>query len=143
MKQGGYSCHVCCLRPESRGTVTLAIADSAGPPGVAFRVRSDPDNFCTPSAGVRLVRRVLAAPAQGGGQHAPDKRSDEEIGEVVGDRLSLTCQPVETCRMGSDDMAVVDAGLRGHGIEGLSAVDASIMPTLVGANTNAPTGMIT
>jgi choline dehydrogenase-like flavoprotein len=73
----------------------------------------------------------------------PEAQSDAEIGTYVRDRASGTLfHPVGTCKMGTDELAVVDSSLRVHGLDGLRVVDASIMPTLIGGNTNAPTIMI-
>jgi choline dehydrogenase-like flavoprotein len=72
-----------------------------------------------------------------------EARSDAELGGYVRDRASSTIfHPVGTCKMGADAMAVVDSSLRVHGLEALRVVDASVMPTLIGGNTNAPTIMI-
>ncbi len=68
--------------------------------------------------------------------------TDDQIRELLRRRVDTVYHPVGTCRMGSDGMAVVDAKLKVHGLQGLRVVDASVMPTLIGGNTNAPTIMI-
>jgi choline dehydrogenase-like flavoprotein len=80
-----------------------------------------------------------------GGRELPasaNARSDAEIEQFVRDRADTIYHPVGSCRMGSGEGAVVDAQLRVHGVAGLRVVDASIMPSIVGGNTNAPTIMI-
>ncbi|MFS8044032.1 MULTISPECIES: GMC family oxidoreductase [Xanthobacter] len=147
METDGYSCHVCCLRPKSRGTVGLASANPTDAPVIDFNFFSHPGDIETLVAGVRLVRKILAAPAFDKYRKeeihpGPDKQSDAEIAQAIKDKLGLVYHPVGTCKMGSDDMAVVDRTLRVHGMEGLRVIDASIMPTLTGSNTTAPTIMI-
>ena len=97
--------------------------------------------------GLRLARKILAAPAfepwRGEEVHpGPAALSDEDLLAKAKERLGLVYHPVGTCKMGADDLAVVDAELRVHGVDGLRVVDASIMPTLISGNTNAPTIMI-
>jgi len=69
-------------------------------------------------------------------------KTDADIERVLRGRADTVHHPVGSCKMGNDDLAVVDPRLRVHGLEGLRIVDASIMPTLIGGNTNAPTMMI-
>jgi choline dehydrogenase-like flavoprotein len=147
MRRDGYSCHMCCLRPKSRGTISLANANPATPPIIDHNFFSHPDDLKTMIAGIRLTRKILAAPAfdeyrideiHPGG----DKQSDEEIGLAIKEKLGIVYHPVGTCKMGNDEMAVVDSQLRVHGIKNLRVIDASIMPTLIGANTNATAIMI-
>jgi choline dehydrogenase len=147
MRQDGYSCHTCCLRPKSRGTVGLASANPVHPPVIDFKLLSDPDDLATLVAGVRLVRRILAAPAFDQYRKeeihpGADKQSDDAIGQAIRDRASVTEHAAGTCKMGTDDMAVVDAELRVRGLAGLRVVDSSIMPTLVGGNIYGPVVMI-
>lgn len=142
----GYSVHVCVLRPKSRGTVSLASADARVAPRIDPRFLSEPDDLRALVAGVRVAQRIAAAPAlaaQGGRTlYVPPHATDAQLGEVVARHADTIYHPVGTCRMGSDARAVVDTELRVRGVTGLRVVDASVMPTLIGGNTNAPTVMI-
>jgi choline dehydrogenase-like flavoprotein len=147
MAQSGYSCHVCVLRPKSRGRMTLRSADPKAPPRIELNFLDHPDDRKTLVEGIRIVRKILAASSfddYRGAEINPgsDAQDDEEILARCKDRLGLVYHPVGTCKMGNDDMAVVDDNLRVHGLESLRVVDASIMPTLIGGNTNAPTMVI-
>jgi choline dehydrogenase len=147
MTHDGYSCHVGCIRPKSRGTISLASANPNDPPIIDLNMLSHPDDLKCLIAGVRLVRKILAAPAfdkYRKEEYFPGKdvQSDDALGQAIKDKLGLEYHPAGSCKMGNDDMAVVDARLRVHGMEGLRVIDASIMPTLTGSNTNAPTIMI-
>jgi choline dehydrogenase len=147
MSHDGYSCHVCVLHPKSRGTVGLASADPAAAPVIDHNFFDHPEDIKTLVAGVRLGRRILAAPAFDKYRKeeihpGPDKQSDDAIAAACREKLGIVYHPVGTCKMGKDDMAVVDPHLRVRGLQGLRIVDASIMPTLTGGNTNAPTIMI-
>ncbi len=93
------------------------------------------------------MRQILRQPALAdlGGAELPmsaNARSDDEISRFIREHADTIYHPVGSCRMGSDSLAVVDAQLKVHGVRGLRVVDASIMPTIVGGNTNAPTMMI-
>jgi choline dehydrogenase len=145
----GYSLHVCNLRPKSRGEIRLSSADPLARPEIHANYLSDPegDDLRRMVDGVKLARRVLAAPAfdpYRGVELRPEPRcdTDDAIRAFVRRHAGTIYHPVGTCRMGADPLAVVDAELRVHGVQGLRVVDASVMPLLVGGNTNAPTVMI-
>ena len=143
----GYSLHVCHLRPRSRGEIRLNGGDPYDQPDIRPNYLSDPDDMERMVRGVRLARKVLAAPAfdrYRGKPLLPDGPcdTDAEVRQFVRQRAETIYHPVGTCKMGRDAQAVVDAELRVHGLQGLRVVDASIMPLLVGGNTNAPVIMI-
>ena len=143
----GYSLHVCNLRPGSRGEIRLASADPLAAPLIRANYLADPDDIEHLLRGVRLARRILAAPAfdaYRGDEIVPGRavQSDDEIRQFIRQQAETIYHPVGTCTMGNDAQAVVDAQLRVHGLTGLRVVDASIMPSLVGGNTNAATVMI-
>jgi choline dehydrogenase len=96
---------------------------------------------------VRIARALMTAPAMAALQTTelapgPSQTSDDDILAWIKDVAETTFHPVGTCKMGQDPMAVVDEQLRVHGIQGLRVADASIMPTLISGNTNAPAIMI-
>ncbi|MDN2567078.1 GMC family oxidoreductase N-terminal domain-containing protein [Aquibium sp. A9E412] len=144
----GYSCHVCVLRPHGRGTVRLASADPLAPPAIDPGYLGDARDAASLLRGVRLMRRILAAPAlapfRGREVHLEGVAEDDEaaLTRHIRARADTIYHPVGTCRMGSDADAVVDPALCVAGLEGLRVVDASVMPRLIGGNTNAPTIMI-
>jgi choline dehydrogenase len=144
----GFSCHVEVLRPYSRGTVKLASADPRVPPKIDPNFLADPRDLELLVKGVQLQMDILqSSPLQPwrGKMLYPVQR-DDTAGIIADIRARADTQyhPTSTCKMGpaSDALAVVDAQLRVHGLEGLRVVDASIMPTVTGGNTNAPTIMI-
>ncbi|VVD88699.1 Alcohol dehydrogenase [acceptor] [Pandoraea eparura] len=142
----GLSLHACVLHPKSRGRVTLASADMRDAPQIDPAFLQAQEDVDTLLRGVRVIRRILAAPslAQFGGEelHSRGIVSDEALTALIRARADTIYHPVGTCRMGSDAASVVDPELRVRGVEGLRVVDASIMPTLIGGNTNAPSMMI-
>jgi len=134
-------------RPVSRGRVTLASADPLDRPVIDPNYLDNPEDLRCAIAGVRWNLEILYASAFDdirGTEIAPgvDTRSDRDLEDFVRKAASTTWHPAGTCKMGRDELAVVDPELRVRGIDGLRVVDASIMPTLVGGNTNAPTIMI-
>jgi choline dehydrogenase len=143
----GVTLHACCLRPRSRGEVRLASADPLE------RAVIDPNYLASEYDlkilidGIRRGREILAAPAFRpwlGDERIPGSavQSDAELEQFIRVTAETEYHPVGTCKMGSDPLAVVDERLRVRGIERLRVIDASIMPTLVSGNTNAPTIMI-
>ena len=143
----GYSCHVCLLRPQSRGSVRLASRDPLAPPLIDPNFFGNPDDMQRMVKGFKLMRKLLGQPALAGygGQELPASakaQTDAEIEQFIRDYADTIYHPVGSCRMGNGPLDVVDAQLRVHGMEGLRVVDASIMPRVVGGNTNAPTIMI-
>jgi choline dehydrogenase-like flavoprotein len=144
----GISCHLCVVRPKSRGRVSLAGPDPLTPPLIDPAFLSDPDDTARMVRGVKLMRRLLQQPALAafGGQELPASataQTDEQIEQFIRTHADTIYHPVGSCRMGPDAQTdVVDAQLRVHGLQGLRVVDASIMPRIVSGNTNAPTIMI-
>jgi choline dehydrogenase-like flavoprotein len=143
----GYSCHVCLLRPHSRGSVRLASKDPAAPPVIDPNFLGERDDMDRLIRGFKLMRHILLQPALAG-THGQEQaasraaRSDAQIEHFIRDHADTIYHPVGSCRMGKGPLDVVDAQLRVRGIEGLRVVDASIMPRVVGGNTNAPVIMI-
>ena len=146
LSQHGFSCHVCVLRPESTGTVSLKSANYQDAPEIDFNLFSDKEgkDRTVLINGMRQLRKILTAPALA--QHYENEvhpgnafETDEQIFAKAKERIGTVFHPVGTCKMGSDAMAVVDNQLKVHGIDKLRVIDASIMPTLISGNTNAPT----
>lgn len=143
----GYSCHVCLLRPVSRGSLTLASKDPFAPPVIDPNFLGERDDLERLMRGFRLMRTLLQQPALaalGGHETARSARavSDLQVEQYIRDTADTVYHPVGTCRMGRGHLNVVDHELRVHGLAGLRVVDASIMPQVVSGNTNAPTIMI-
>jgi len=142
-----YSLHACVLRPKSRGGVKLNSADPVADPEISYNYLSHPDDLKGMINGFKFVRNLLNTKAFSAYKKkvlspSKDLQSDEEIEAFIRKKAETIYHPVGTCKMGNDDMAVVDDQLKVHGLEGLRVVDASIMPTLIGGNTNVPTMVI-
>lgn len=140
----GYSCHVCVLRPKSRGRVSLRSANPRDLAKIDLNFFSAPEDAKTLVNGIRSVRKIMATSAfdeyRGEEMHPGEAaQSDEAILKKCKERLGLVYHPVGTCKMGNDPMAVVDDELKVHGIDNLRVIDASIMPSITSGNTNAPT----
>ena len=145
----GFTFHICQLRPESRGRVGLASADPNADPTIFANYLATEEDRRAIREGVKMMREVASQAAlkpYRGAEFSPGEavQTDEEIDAWVRRSAETIYHPVGTCRMGAagDPLAVVDDQLRVQGIAGLRVVDASVMPTLVGGNTNAPTMMI-
>jgi choline dehydrogenase len=143
----GMTIAPCQLRPESRGSIHAKSVDPFAAPAIRPNFLSTETDCRTQIDGLKWGRRIAEAQALAAFtdvelRPGPDVRSDDELLHYARTTGATVYHPVGTCRMGSDGRAVVDAALRVHGIEGLRVVDASIMPTLVSGNTNAPAIMI-
>ena len=142
----GISCHVCVLRPRSRGSLTLQDANPLSAPKIDPNFLSGGDDLARTLKGGRLVHRLLNAPAfeaVGGETLYVDSNADDDaLLDDIRNRGDTIYHPVGTCRMGSDATAVVDPSARVCGVHALRVIDASIMPSLVSGNTNAPAIMI-
>jgi choline dehydrogenase-like flavoprotein len=142
----GYSIHTCVLRPKSRGTVRLATPDMRDAPIIDPRFLSEREDLDKLVAGVGLALRILRAPAMAGFDGPAFDGTGREEGDalipLIRAHADTIYHPVGTCRMGADEHAVLDPQLRVRGVEGLRVVDASIMPTLISGNTQAPSAMI-
>lgn len=143
---GGMSCHVCVLRPESRGSVTLGSADPMAPPVIDPNFLVTDTDVATMLAGFKMVREIMESPAlksiRGAEMFTKGITKDAALIEALRSRTDTVYHPVGTCRMGTDEAAVCDPNLKVCGIDNIWIADASIMPTLVSGNTNAPVVMI-
>ncbi len=142
-----FTASVCQLRPESRGRILPKSSDPAAYPAIHPNYLATPGDERTLLAGMKLSRRLAETEALRPYvaeeiRPGPDAKTDERLLDDARRTAATIYHPVGTCKMGSDAMAVVDARLRVHGIQGLRVVDASIMPTLTSGNTNAPVIMI-
>jgi len=143
----GFCLHVCDLYPHSRGRVFLHSADPFAPPAIDPGFLSDRRDLDTLVRGAKMAREIMLTPPMARYCEQElfgvrDGMSDDEWENHIRERADTIYHPVGTCRMGVDAESVVDPQLRVRGLEGLRVIDASVMPTLIGGNTNAPTIMI-
>ena len=138
---------VCNLRPTSRGHIRIKSADPDTYPAITLNYLCTDEDRKIAADGMRFTRRIMATKTLS--RFNPEEwkpglqvQSDEDLARAAGDLGTTIFHPVGTCKMGHDDMAVVDDRLTVHGIRGLRVVDASIMPRITSGNTNAPTVMI-
>lgn len=146
-KQPGITSTCCVMRPESRGSVHLRANDVSLEPRINFNFLSTESDRKKMIEAVRLQRKVFAAPAFDAYRLEEDipgaqVQSDEEILQFVRDYAQTVYHPVGTCKMGNDEMAVVNEKLQVHGIQRLRVADASVFPRLTSGNTNAAAIMV-
>ncbi|MGB5695521.1 MAG: GMC family oxidoreductase N-terminal domain-containing protein [Polyangiales bacterium] len=135
------------IYPKSRGEVLLKSNDPADAPSIDPHFLEDPEDLSLLITAIRKCREICAHPDLAehlGEELSPgaERASDAELSEEIRLRATTVYHPVGTCKMGVDEMAVVDPRLKVRGVEGLRVADASIMPTITGGNTNAPSMMI-
>lgn len=146
-KQEGFLSSSTFLKPRARGWIGLRSNSPEEPPRICYQFLKNPDDLRNTITGLRTVHEVMAQPAMKeitAGQFKPeaDCRTDTDWERYVREFVTPSYHPVGTCKMGVDDLAVVDPELRVHGVRNLRVVDASIMPTITTGNTNAPSMMI-
>ena len=142
-----FTASVCNLRPTSRGVVEITSTDPKAHPNIQPNYLSTEDDRIVAADSIRLTRQIVAQPALQGYKPeefrpGPACSTDDELVTAAGDISTTIFHPVGTCKMGVDELAVVDPRLRVHGLRGLRVIDASVMPTIVSGNTNSPTLMI-
>ena len=146
VKGHGFSLHSCVLRPESRGTVRLHSTDPRAAPAIDPAFLTDERDMAVMKRGVRMGRRICETPAMAHYAARPRKltslEDDAALETSIRQIADTVYHPVGTCRMGSDEGAVVDPKLKARGLDGLWVADASVMPRVVSGNTNAPSIMI-
>jgi len=139
----GFSASAAQCRPESRGSVALASADPLAPPRITTNYLVEPHDIRVLVEGLKMLRDIYAQPAfrdlVTGEEYLPGNglRDDAQLARFAREKGGTVFHPVGTCRMGADARAVVDAHLRVRGVERLRVIDASVMPTMTSANTNA------
>ncbi|MEQ5733002.1 choline dehydrogenase [Providencia alcalifaciens] len=143
----GFQAHVGSMRSPSRGRVRLKSLDPRQHPSILFNYMSSEQDWEEFRAAIRITREIMAQPALDpyrGAEISPGKQvnTDEELDAFVRERAETAFHPCGTCKMGNDEMAVVNGAGQVHGIEGVRVIDASIMPLIITGNLNATTIMI-
>lgn len=147
VKEHGFQCHVGSMRSPSRGHVRIKSRDPHQHPAILFNYMSHEQDWQEFRDAIRITREIMHQPALDqyrGREISPgvECQTDEQLDEFVRNHAETAFHPCGTCKMGYDEMAVVDAEGRVHGLEGLRVVDASIMPQIITGNLNATTIMI-
>lgn len=143
----GFSVGTYVLRPESRGSIHVRTPNAADPPAIHANYLAAEEDAQTMIAALRMIRKVAAQPSLA--KHivretrpGPEAVTDDQLLDHIRQTGQTSYHPIGSCRMGADPQAVVDHELKVHGIEGLRVCDASIMPTMMASNTNAPSILI-
>ncbi|MEM7660789.1 MAG: choline dehydrogenase [Pseudomonadota bacterium] len=147
VEKDGFMVHSCQLRPESRGYIGLRSADPFDTPVIDPNYLATEEDRRAMREGLKMVREVLKQDAlmpYRGPEYGPGEsvKTDDEIDTYIRETGETIYHPIGTVRMGTDQHAPLDSELRVRGVDGLRVIDASVMPTLIGGNTNAPTIMI-
>jgi choline dehydrogenase-like flavoprotein len=147
INRAGATINTCVARPRSRGAITLQNADPKSPVLLDPKYLSDPHDVATTLKGLEMAREIMASSQMRefvGDEEMPGlgKTSQDELRQHIREYAKTVYHPVGTCRMGNDEMSVVDPQLRVHGVDGLRVADASVMPVVTSGNTNAPSIMI-
>ena len=142
-----FTASVCQLRPHSSGHLEIKSTDPLQHPAIHPNYLSDKRDLDVAIESVKIARKIAEAPALAPeilDEYVPGRefQTDEELLLAARKYSQTIYHPTSTCKMGQDDMAVVDERLRVHGIDGLRVADASIMPEITSGNTNAPSIMI-
>ena len=143
----GFSVGTYVLRPESRGSIHVRTPNASDPPAIQANYLAAEEDARTMIAALRMIRKVAAQPSLA--KHivretrpGPEAVTDDQLLDHIRQTGQTSYHPIGSCRMGKDPQAVVDHELKVHGIEGLRVCDASIMPTMMASNTNAPSILI-
>ncbi|RJG12412.1 choline dehydrogenase [Pseudomonas cavernicola] len=147
VKEHGFQAHVGSMRSPSRGRVQVRSKDPREYPSILFNYMSSEQDWQEFRDGIRITREIMQQPALDpyrGKEISPglEYQSDADLDKFIREHAETAFHPSCSCKMGTDDMAVVDGQGRVHGMEGLRVVDASIMPLITTGNLNAPTIMI-
>ncbi|MEI8401820.1 MAG: GMC family oxidoreductase N-terminal domain-containing protein [Alcaligenaceae bacterium] len=142
-----FTASICNVRPTSRGHVNIVSPDTKQSPEILCNYLSTAEDRRVAADSIRLTRRIVGQSALARFNPQEIKPgltddSEESLARAAGEIGTTIFHPVGTCKMGRDAMAVVDANLRVHGVQGLRVADASIMPTITSGNTNSPTLVI-
>ena len=143
----GYQLHASPNHPKSRGEISLNSSDPYDYPKILFNYLKEEEDLKQTRECIKVARKILSQPAlseHAGEEVGPglDSQSDDELNEYIRSKADTAYHPCGTCKMGVDDMSVVDEDLKVRGIENLRVIDASIIPEIPSANLNAPTLMI-
>ena len=139
--------HASPNHPKSRGEITLNSSDPYDYPKILFNYLKEEEDLKQTRECIHVARKILSQPAlaeHAGDEVGPgfDAQSDDELNEYIRSKADTAYHPCGTCKMGADDMAVVDQDLKVNGIGNLRVIDASVIPEIPSANLNAPTLMI-
>jgi choline dehydrogenase len=138
----GFTIGTVLLQPRSSGTLRLRSADPLDAPAIDPQYLSDPEDLAVLVRGIELARRIVSMPALAEAAGEELEPGDTPVAQSIRERAHTLYHPVGTCRMGSDELAVVDPELRVRGLEGLRVVDASVIPRVPRGHTHLPALMV-